>query len=84
MGELWTAIVAPLSVLVLGLIIEYGIIQPRQNERKFRDVPQQDRRDWSTATTKALNTFTSQIPNYNGLLRRKVRWIEAQEVRRGH
>lgn len=84
MGEFWTAIVAPLIVLVLGLIVEYGIIQPRQDERKFRDVPKQDRRDWSAATIKALNNFTSQIPNYNGLIRRKIRWVEAQEVRRGH
>ncbi len=84
MSDFWALVGAPFVLLLVGLLVEYWVIQPIRNSQEYKDVSKENRRDWATATTRAIKRFRRQQPHYKGLFRRKNIKIEATEVKRGY
>ncbi|MBI3241245.1 MAG: hypothetical protein HYZ49_03020 [Chloroflexi bacterium] len=59
--NLWGVFIGPVIVVVVGLAIEYWIVQPLRNRRGGHS---QLSRDWATAQEKAIEWIRSQRPNY--------------------
>jgi len=84
MDDFWLILGAPIIVLIIGLVIEYWVIQPIKISHEFRNLPERNRRDWITATSIAIKALRKKQPDYNGILRRRNIQIEEKEVKHGH
>ncbi|GEM_PF-4723935 len=79
----WSQFVSPLIVSIISLLVEYGIIQPRYH-RMIQNLPKQSRRDWITATIKALKKFQKELNRSQGIAKRRNVVLLEEEVKKGN
>jgi hypothetical protein len=64
LNNLWTLVISPVTVIVIGLVIEYWVIQPLKGRKDSSAQPLVTNRDWATAQKKAIEQFKSERPEY--------------------
>jgi len=79
----WSQFVSPLIVSVIALLVEYGIIQPRYHHM-IQDLPKHVRRDWVTATIKALRRFRKELNRSQGIAKRRNVVLLEKDVKQGN